>query len=122
MSEQKRDFLLFLEDVLTSIEKIERYTKDAAFDDFSVNEMAVDAVLRNFEIIGEAVKKIPEELKNRYPDVAWKEAAGFRDVLIHEYFGLDLEAVWDTLRTNIPPFKKQVVRVFESERARRRGP
>ena len=78
--------------------------------------MAVDAVIRNFEIIGEAVKRIPEEIKKEYADVEWKEAAGFRDVLIHDYFGIDLEAVWDTVRNNIPSFKKQVVKVSKSEK------
>jgi uncharacterized protein with HEPN domain len=79
--------------------------------------MAVDAVIRNFEIIGEAVKKIPEEIKNKYANVEWKEAAGFRDVLIHDYFGIDIEAVWDTVRNNIPPFKKEILKVLESEKA-----
>ena len=121
MSKQKRDYLLFIEDVLTCIEKIERYTSNVSFGDFSGNDMAVDAVIRNFEIIGEAVKKIPEEIKTRYADVEWKEAAGFRDVLIHDYFGIDIEAVWDTVRNNIPPFKKQMLKVLESEKASERG-
>jgi len=121
MSKQKRDYLLFIEDVLTCIEKIERYTSNVSFEDFSGNDMAVDAVIRNFEIIGEAVKKIPEEIKTRYADVEWKEAAGFRDVLIHDYFGIDIEAVWDTVRNNIPPFKKQILKVLESEKASKRG-
>ena len=72
--------------------------------------------IRNFEIIGEAVKKIPEEIRKKYADVEWKEAAGFRDVLIHDYFGIDLEAVWDTVRNNIPSFKKQIVNVLKSEK------
>ena len=121
MSKQKRDYILFIEDVLTCIEKIERYTSNVSFEDFSGNDMAVDAVIRNFEISGEAVKKIPEEIKKRYADVEWKEAAGFRDVLIHDYFGIDIEAVWDTVRNNIPPFKKQIVNVLKSEKASERG-
>jgi uncharacterized protein with HEPN domain len=93
----------------------DRKTGNLSFDDFSENDMTVDAVIRNFEIIGEAVKRIPEEIKLKYATVAWKEAAGFRDLLIHEYFGIDLEAVWDTVRTNIPAFKEQIVKVLESE-------
>ena len=120
-SKQKRDYILFVEDILTCIEKIERYTSNVSFEEFCGNDMAVDAVIRNFEIIGEAVKKIPEEIKKKYTDVEWKEAAGFRDVLIHDYFGIDLEAVWDTVRNNIPPFKKQVVKVLKSEKASERG-
>jgi uncharacterized protein with HEPN domain len=115
MSKQGRDYLLFIEDIVHCIEKIESYTGNLSFEDFSENDMAVDAVIRNFEIIGEAVKRIPEEVKQKYAAVAWKEAAGFRDILIHEYFGVDLEAVWDTIRMNIPAFKEQMLRVLESE-------
>jgi len=117
MSKQRRDYILFVEDILTCIEKIERYTSNISFEEFCRNDMAVDAVIRNFEIIGEAVKTIPEEIKKNYADVEWKEAAGFRDVLIHDYFGIDLEAVWDTVRNNIPSFKKQIVNVLKSEKA-----
>lgn len=117
MSKQRRDYILFIEDILTCIEKIGRYTSNVSFEQFCENDMAVDAVIRNFEIIGEAVKRIPEEVKKKYADVEWKEAAGFRDVLIHDYFGIDLEAVWDTVKNNIPSFKKKVVKVLEPERA-----
>ena len=121
MSKQRRDYILVIEDVLTCIEKIERYTSNVSFEEFCGNDMAVDAVIRNFKIIGEAVKKIPEEIKKKYAGVEWKEAAGFRDVLIHDYFGIDIEAVWDTLRNNIPSFKKQIVKVLKSEKASERG-
>ena len=121
MSKRGRDYILFIEDIVTCIEKIESYTGTISFEDFCGNDMAVDAVIRNFEIIGEAVKRIPEEVRKNYADVEWKEAAGFRDVLIHEYFGIDLEAVWDTLRNNIPSFKKQIVKVLKSEKASERG-
>ena len=117
MSKQNRDYVLFIEDILTCIKKIEKYTSNISFEEFCRNEMAVDAVVRNFEVIGKAVKKIPEEVRKKYTDVEWKEAAGFRDILIHDYFGIDLEAVWDTLRNNIPSFKKQIVKVLESGRA-----
>ncbi|CAD6493581.1 MAG: hypothetical protein CHKLHMKO_00506 [Candidatus Argoarchaeum ethanivorans] len=116
MSKQREDYILFIEDILTCIEKIERYTSNDSFEEFRGNDMAVDAVIRNFEIIGEAVKKIPEKIRLKYADVEWKEAAGFRDILIHDYFGIDLEAVWDTVRNNIPSFKKQVVKVLKSEK------
>lgn len=121
MSKKERDYILFIEDILACIEKIEKYTSGLSFEDFSGNEMVVDAVIRNFEIIGEAVKRIPEEVKKQYPDVAWKEAAGFRDVLIHNYFGIDLEAVWDTLKNNMPSFKEQMTKVLEGEKARKQS-
>jgi len=105
---EKRDYQLFLEDILESIEKIERYTTDLSFEEFFQNEMVVDAVIRNFEIIGEAVKKIPSEVRNKYPSVEWKNIAGFRDVLAHDYFGIDIHIVWQTIVEDIPLLKKQI--------------
>jgi uncharacterized protein with HEPN domain len=98
----KRDYKLYLKDILDAIARIEDYTKDLSFEEFFKNNLVVDAVVRNFEIIGEASKNIPEEVKLRYPDVPWKEMAGMRDKMIHEYFGVDLEIVWKTAKTRLP--------------------
>jgi uncharacterized protein with HEPN domain len=78
--------------------------------------MLIDAVIRNFEIIGEAVKSIPIEIQMKYPDIEWKEASGFRNVLIHEYFGIDLEAIWDTINNDIPIFKDKILKVLTFEK------
>ena len=86
MPEKKRDYIHFLEDILSAIEKIEMYTKGLNFEKLCENSMAVDAVVRNFEIIGEATKNVPKTVKDKYPDVEWKEAIGFRNVLTHDYF------------------------------------
>ena len=102
-------------DILNAIEKIERYTKDLSFEEFRKNYMAADAIVRNFEIIGEAANNVPERVKRKYPFVEWKEAIGFRNVLIHDYFGIDLEAVWDTVRENIPSLKSNIVKVLRAE-------
>ncbi len=110
-----RDYLLFLEDILDSIDKIEAYTQDLSFEEFRENEMAIDAVIRNFEIIGEAISNIPEELKEDYPEVEWKEATGFRNVMIHDYFGVDSETVWETVQNNLPSLKRKIYRVKRSE-------
>jgi uncharacterized protein with HEPN domain len=115
MSERKRDYILFLEDILNAIERIERYTKGLTFEGLSKNDMATDAILRNFEIIGEAAKNVPERVRRKYPFVEWKEAIGFRNVLIHDYFGIDLEAVWDTVRKNIPSLKNNIMKVLRAE-------
>ncbi len=93
MAKKSRGHIHFIEDILNAIEKIERYTKGLTFEDLSQNEMLIDAILRNMEVIGEACKNIPERVRKKYPDVEWKEAIGFRNILIHEYFGIDLETV-----------------------------
>ncbi len=80
----KRDVRLFLYDILECIEKIEKYTKDMDFDDFVKNDLVVDAVIRNLEIIGEALKNIPEDFRSKYPDIPWKKIGGFRNIVIHE--------------------------------------
>jgi uncharacterized protein with HEPN domain len=116
MSKAGRDYLLFIEDILDAITKIEAYVANLSFEEFSNNSMAIDATIRNFEVIGEASKNIPKKIKEKYPDVEWKEATGFRNVLIHNYFGIDVEAVWDTLHNNIPVLKKHVEEVFNAER------
>ena len=108
MSKKKRDYILFIEDIVSMIEKIERYTKGKSLKDFSKDEMAIDAVIRNFEIIGEAANNIPKEIQEKYPYVEWKRMIGFRNVLIHNYFGIDIESVWDTVMNNIPLLKEQI--------------
>lgn len=108
MPRKGRDHILFLEDIAAAIRKIGKYTSGKDIRELGKDDMALDAVIRNFEIIGEAVKNVPASVRNRYPDVAWKEAAAFRDVLIHDYFGIDVEAVYDTITNNLPAFKKNV--------------
>jgi uncharacterized protein with HEPN domain len=115
MSEERREYLLFLEDILRSIEKIVRFSQGLTLEQLKANDMILDAVVRNFEIIGEAVKNVPKTVKEKYPDVEWKEAAGFRDVLIHDYFGIEIEAVWDTIKKNIRPFREHIEEVLKVE-------
>ena len=115
MSKDKRDYILFLEDILNSIEKLEKYTKDLDFKAFSKNEMVIDAVTRNLEVMGEAVKNVPLDVQKKYPEVEWKEAKGFRNILIHDYFGIDLESVWDTINDDIPLLKKHISKVLKEE-------
>lgn len=109
MRKKKRDYSFFIDDILGAIEKIERYASVETFQEFSRNEMAIDAVIRNFEVIGEAARSIPEEVRQKFPHVEWQEIVGFRNVLIHEYFGIDVESVWDTIQKNIPALKKHVM-------------
>ena len=120
MSKKRREYFLFLEDILRSIEKIERFSRGLTLEELKANDMVLDAVIRNFEIIGEAVKNVPVTIKEKYPDVEWKEASGFRDILIHDYFGIDIEAVQDTIKNNIEPFKQKIREVIKSEKQKKR--
>lgn len=112
-----RDFLLYLEDIIESLAKIERYIKDMTFDDLAGDDKTIDALIRNLEIIGEAVKNIPDAIREKYPEVEWKEAAALRDVLIHDYFGVDLESLWDTIHKNLPEFGNKINLVYQLESA-----
>jgi len=100
--------LFFLEDINSSLAKIFKYTDYIDFEKFVSNDMIKDAVERNFEIIGEAVKNLPEDLRNQNPQIPFKQIAGMRDKLIHDYFGVDYEIVWKTIKDKLPQFKKDI--------------
>ncbi len=110
----KRKFVFFLDDILESINKIEEYTCDLAYEEFEINFEKQDAVYRRLEIIGEAVKHVPAEIRHQFPDVPWQEVAGLRDVIIHNYFGLVPKRVWNVLHTDLPKFKQQMQEVRRS--------
>lgn len=97
---------LYVEDMLAAIAKIERFTKGFAFEEFANDELVQDAVIRNLEVIGEAAKKLPPEAKQRCPEIA-----GLRDILIHAYFGIDLEIVWDIVTNKLPELKAALQRL-----------
>lgn len=97
-----RDFEVYLHDILEAIGKVNAYTAGLTRDQFEEDSKTVDAVLRNLEVIGEAVKGIPDTIRKTYPDVEWREIAGLRDVLIHHYFGINMDIIWDIVRNEIP--------------------
>ena len=104
----KRDSRLYLDDIFDAIEKIEDYVEGLSFEEFSADSKTVDAIVRNFEIIGEATKRIPLETKEKYPQIPWKMMAGTRDKLIHEYFGVNLQTLWKAVKEDLPPVKRAI--------------
>ena len=110
---KKRDVRVFLEDILESIEKIEEYTTDINEEEFYENTFVQDAVIRRLEIIGEAVKNIPDDFRVKFPDIPWRQIAGMRDVLIHAYFGVNLRRVWKVIKEDIPELKLKILKILE---------
>ena len=104
-----REYKLYIEDILNSIKSIEDYTKNYTYDNFAKNKLVVDGVVRNLEIIGEAVKEIPAETKKRYKEIDWKKVIGLRDVITHRYFGVDVDIIWDIVKNKIPNLKLCIV-------------
>lgn len=101
----KKDDTAYLRHILDAIMRIEKYTSAVDENRFMADEVVQDATIRQLEIIGEAAKKISTETKGRYPDIEWKDITGMRDKLIHDYFGVDLDAVWDTVVNDLPKLK-----------------
>lgn len=97
-----RSWELFLRDMLEAARKVIRYTEERQAATFSADEMAYDATLRNLEILGEAAKKIPDDIRQRFPEVNWRGVAGLRDILAHAYFALDDATLWKIVQTDIP--------------------
>lgn len=110
-----RDWKLFLEDILESMEKIGSYTEAMDFDSFTRNQLVIDAVIRNLEVVGEACKHIPLRIRKKYDEVPWKAIVGLRNIAIHEYFGLDLENIWKIIKEDLPKNKETFKRIFENE-------
>jgi len=106
-----RNFELYLEDILDAIRKVEKYTEDLKYDDFLKDELVIDGVIKNLLVIGEAVKNLSPELKGTYSKVEWKKIAGLRDVLIHSYYNLDAQILWQIINQKIPELKKAILEI-----------
>ena len=108
-----RSHELYYEDILESCRRIETYTKGLTNNQFSSNQLIIDAVIRNLEIIGEATKQLPDHEKQKYPFITWKEIAGLRNVIIHAYFGININIVWNIITAEIPKLKKNMEKILK---------
>ena len=104
----RKDPKIFFKHILNSIAAIEEYTKGISEDEFYSNRQIIDAVVRNIEIIGEATKNLPKNIRANTPYIPWKKMAGMRNNLIHEYFGVDKQEVWNTAKQDLPALKKEI--------------
>ena len=107
---------MYLEDIQTAINRIEEYILGLSFIDFKRDYKTVDAVIRNFEIIGEAAKNIPQKIKEKYPFVPWSEMYLLRNKVSHEYFGIDYEIIWDIAKNYLPENKEQIAEILAEEK------
>ncbi|MCG3139215.1 MAG: hypothetical protein HDKAJFGB_00077 [Anaerolineae bacterium] len=112
-----RDYSLYLDDIEIAASKILDYTAGMGYEDFSNDAKTFDAVVFNLEVIGEAVKHIPNEFRTRYPDVDWKRIAGLRDIIAHGYFGLNRQILWDVVQNRVPELLRNIRQILASERA-----
>jgi len=111
---EKRIFIDSLIDISNEIDRILKFINEITYDEFIHDEKTIYAVTRSFEIIGEATKNIPVDIKNTYNQIPWSKISGMRNKLIHEYFGVDLETLWNTIKNRLPEIKQPVEEILNS--------
>jgi uncharacterized protein with HEPN domain len=113
----KREILLLLDDMLQSAQKIKRYTQDIDYKSFLADDKTIDAVVRNFEVIGEAANRIDPDFRDKNPEIEWKRIRGFRNRIVHDYFGIDLEIVWSIIDTYLDEMIDWLNALIENNKA-----
>jgi uncharacterized protein with HEPN domain len=115
LNKDKRSYIIYLEDIQLSMHRISEYIGDLDFVSFKRDYKTVDAVIRNFEIIGEASKNLPDFIRDKYPAIPWKEMYYLRNKVSHEYFGIDYEIIWDVATNYLPDNITEIERIVEKE-------
>jgi uncharacterized protein with HEPN domain len=113
MSPSNRDWRLYADDIIEACDKVRRFVAGMTYEAFVADELTRDAVLRNIEVIGEAVKNLPDEVIARAPEVEWRKVRGMRDVVAHGYFGSDTKVVWSTATTKLDDLESAVRRILQ---------
>ncbi len=111
----RRNWKMRINDILECVAKIQRHTQGFGFDEFEADDKTVDSVLRNLEIIGEAARHVPREVKTRYPNVPWNEMQTMRNIVIHEYHGVNLKIIWQTVTEDLPALTLALMRILEKD-------
>lgn len=111
-----RDYKIFLQDVLEAIANVAEFVGAMTRNEFEADKKTVHAVVRDLEVIGEAIKSVPAEVRGRHPQVPWQRIAGLRDILIHHYFEIDIDIVWDIIQNKLPELKLQIETVLGDSR------
>ena len=109
----KRDYKLFIKDILECINKIENFVGEMSFDEFMRDEKTKSAVVRELEVMGEATKNIPKSIRDKYKNLPWSQIAKTRDKIIHFYFGVDYEVIWEVVKKRLPEIKAVIERIFK---------
>ena len=111
----KKGYRAYLLHILDAIKNIEEFTQECSKEKFDKAKIIQDSVIRNLEIIGEAAKHVPASIRKKYASIEWKRIAGMRDILVHEYFGVDMDRVWQVLKVRLPELKEEINNILRNE-------
>lgn len=107
-----RDYRVFMDDILEATGKVLEYTKGLSNTQFFADRKTIEAVVWNLQVIGEAVKNVPAEIRTQYPDLPWRDMAGLRDIIVHQYFGIKLDVIWKIIQNDLPGLEDRIRKIL----------